>query len=73
MDKTDKIDWLIDSLTKKIAAFIIEDEKIEYDEALKKLYESHIFEKLSDKETLLYREGAAYIYQYYLEEKNDQY
>lgn len=68
MDKTDKSDWLIDSLTKEIAAFIVEDEKIEYDEALRKLYNSKIFEKLTDKDTGLYREGAAYVYQYYLEE-----
>ena len=45
MDKTDKSDWLIDSL-----------------------YSSKLFEKLSDKETGLYREGAAYVYQYFLEE-----
>ena len=68
MDNVDKADWLIDSLTKDIAAFIFEDEKIEYDEALRKLYNSKIFEKLLDKETGLYREGAAYVYQYYLEE-----
>ncbi len=69
MDKADKSDWLIDSLTKEIAAFIVEDEGLEYDEALRKLYTSKTFEKLSDKETGLYREGAAYVYQYYLEEK----
>ena len=69
MDKADKSDWLIDSLTKEIAAFIVEDEGLEYDEALRKLYTSTTFEKLSDKETGLYREGAAYVYQYYLEEK----
>ena len=68
MDKADRPDWLIDSLTKEIAGFIVEDEKIEYDEALRKLYTSKMFEKLSDKETGLYREGAAYVYQYYLEE-----
>ena len=65
----DKVDWLIDSLTKQIAEFIVEDEKIEYDEALRKLYSSQIFAKLTDKETYLYREGAAYLYQSYLEEK----
>ena len=64
----DKADWLIDSLTKEIAAFIVEDEKIEYDEALRRLYNSKIFEKLADKNTGLYREGAAYLYQYYLQE-----
>ena len=68
MDKADTSDWLIDSLTKEIAAFIVEDEKIEYDEALRKLYNSKIFEKLTDKDTGLYREGAAYVYQYYLKE-----
>ena len=71
MDKADTADWLIDSLTKELAAFIVADEKLEYDEALKKLYASTIFEKLTDKETGLYREGAAYIYQYYLEEMQE--
>ena len=28
-----------------------------------------IFEKFADKQTGLYREGAAYVYQYYLEEQ----
>ena len=65
----DKADWLIDSLTKEIAGFIVQDEKIEFDEALRKLYSSQIFEKLADKQTRLYREGATYIYQYYLEEQ----
>ncbi|MDD6930213.1 MAG: hypothetical protein PUI78_05170 [Treponema sp.] len=65
----DKADWLIDSLTKEIAGFIVQDEKIEFDEALRKLYSSQIFEKLADKQTGLYQEGAAYIYQYYLEEQ----
>lgn len=65
----DKADWLIDSLTKELAGFIVQDEKIEFDEALRKLYSSQIFEKLADKQTGLYREGAAYIYQYYLEEQ----
>jgi len=65
----DKVDWLIDSLTKEIAGFIVQDEKIEFDVALRKLYSSQIFEKLADKQTGLYREGAAYIYQYYLEEQ----
>ena len=69
----DKIDWLIDSLTKEIAAFIVEDEKIEYDEALRRLYTSKMFEKLTDAETGLYREGAAYVYQYYREEMQRQF
>ena len=69
MQFMDKADWLIDSLTKEIAGFIVQDEKIEFDEALRKLYSSQIFEKLTDKQTGLYREGAAYIYQYYLEEQ----
>lgn len=68
----DKADWLIDSLTKEIAAFIVQDEKIDFDEALRKLYSSQIFEKFADKQTGLYKEGAAYIYQYYLEEQKLQ-
>ena len=57
------------SIPKEIAAFIVEDEYVEYDEALRRLYSSKMFEKLADKETGLYRDGAAYVYQYYLEEK----
>lgn len=62
-------DWLVDSITKEIAAFIVEDEHVEYDEALRRVYTSKLFEKLNDSETGLYREGAAYVYQHYLEEQ----
>ncbi|WP_407440453.1 hypothetical protein [Fibrobacter sp.] len=61
--------WLVDSITKKIAAFIVEDEHVEYDEALRRVYASKLFGKLNDSETALYREGAAYVYQHYLEER----
>lgn len=61
--------WLVDSITKEIAGFIVEDEHVEYDEALRRVYSSKLYEKLNDPETGLYREGAAYVYQHYQEER----
>lgn len=72
MDDAAKIGWLVDSITKEIAAFIVEDEHVEYDEALRRVYTSKLFEKLNDPETGLYREGAAYVYQHYLEEMSSK-
>lgn len=59
----DKVKFLIDQNTQEIIAFIVIDSKIEYDEALDLFYKSQTFEKLHDKETGLYRESAAYIYE----------
>ena len=65
----DKIKFLTDQNVQEIIAFIVEDNKIEYDEALDLFYKSQTFEKLSDCETGLYRESAAYIYELFKTEQ----
>ncbi len=58
----DKIKFLTDLNIQEIIAFIVEDKKIEYDEALDLFYKSETFKKLTDEQTGLYRESAAYVY-----------
>lgn len=65
----DKVKFLTEQNTQDIVAFIVEDEKIDYDKAIDKFYSSKTFEKLSDSSTGLYRESAAYVYELY---KNEQ-
>lgn len=65
----DKVKFLTEQNTQDIVAFIVEDEKIDYDKAIDKFYSSKTFEKLSDSSTGLYRESAAYVYELYKNEK----
>ena len=65
----DKIKFLIEQNIQDIIAFIVEDEKIDYDKAIDKFYSSKTFEKLNEPSTGLYRESAAYVYELY---KNEQ-
>ncbi len=58
----DYIKFLTDLNIQEIVAFIVEDNKIEYDEALDLFYKSETFKKLTDEQTGLYRESAAYVY-----------
>lgn len=58
----DNIKFLTDLNIQEIVTFIVEDKKIEYDEALDLFYKSETFKKLADKQTGLYRESAAYVY-----------
>lgn len=58
----DKVRFLTDQNIQDIVAFIVEDKKIEYDEALDLFYKSETFKKLADEQTGLYRESSAYVY-----------
>lgn len=64
----DKIKFLTDLNIQEIIAFLVEDRNIEYDEALDIFYKSTTFEKLADKQTGLYRESAAYVYELFKSE-----
>lgn len=64
----DKVKFLTDLNVQEIIAFIVEDNSVEYDEALDLFYKSQTFEKLADKETGLYRESAAYVYELFKSE-----
>lgn len=63
MAQIDRIGFLTELNIQDIIAYIAEDEKIEYDEAIDRFYRSETFSKLTDKETGLYRESAAYVYE----------
>lgn len=49
---------------------ITTEKSIEYDEAMNQFYNSEVFEKLQDKETGLYKESPAYVYDLFKDECN---
>jgi hypothetical protein len=58
---------MIDALTGELAFYIAEDESVDLITALEKLYNSEFYGKLLNHDTLLYREGAGYLYEVYKE------
>ena len=58
-----KPEALIEGTTQDIIAFIVEDELVEYDDAMHRVYNSQIFEKLNDVSTGLYLESPVYVYE----------
>ena len=65
----DKREQLIEYIIQDIILFLVEDEGIEYEEAMREFYASETDMKLVDKETGLYYESAAYVYDIYKDEK----
>lgn len=61
---------LIEYMIQDIVDMIATDQKIEYDEAMNRLYNSEIFEKLQDQETGLYLESPEYVYDLFKDEMN---
>ena len=51
-----------------IVEYIVNDQGIPYDEAMRMFYSSETFLKLTDTETGLYLESSAYIYDLYQNE-----
>ncbi len=62
---------LIEYIIQDIIVFIIEDNHIEMDDALIQFYNSKVFEMLHDLQTELYLEGSAYVYDLFLNEKEN--
>ncbi|MBQ9682463.1 MAG: hypothetical protein IJV35_04245 [Neisseriaceae bacterium] len=58
-----KQDLLIEYCITELVEIIAEKQNIEYDKAMNLLYNSEFFSKLCDKETQLYRESSAYLYE----------
>jgi len=69
MDIIEQIKFLTEINIQEIIMYIVEDTQKEYDAALDEFYNSVTFSKLSDKETGLYRESSAYVYELYKAEK----
>lgn len=65
MGEMNRINFLTELNIQDIVAYLAEDCGIEYDEAIDRFYRSETFSKLTDRETGLYRESAAYIYELY--------
>ena len=60
------IEYMIQDLVEMMA----ETQGIEYDLAMRFLYNSDVYDKLSDIETGLYRESPAYVYGLWQDELN---
>jgi hypothetical protein len=58
----DKFKALAEGVTQDLAAFLLEDENLSVEAALDRVYNSVLFDKLSDRQTGLYRESSAYCY-----------
>ena len=54
---------MIEYMVQDVVEMIAETQKIEYDIAMKIVYESQIYEKIVDVETGLYRESPSYVYE----------
>ncbi len=65
MDTVTDIGFLTELNIQDVVSYIAEDRGIEYDEAIDRFYRSATFSKLTDAETGLYRESAAYLYELY--------
>lgn len=63
-------DQLIEFVTQDIIEMITNDQGVEYDEAMNKLYHSEVFEKLQNIETGLYMQSPAYVYDLFRDEMN---
>ena len=57
-----KREQLMEYITQDIVAFLVEDRKLDYTEAMRLFYTSETYGRVLDEETGLYLEGAAYIY-----------
>ena len=53
---------MVEYMVQDLVEMIVEANGMEYDQAMKILYDSATYEKLTDIETGLYRESPAYVY-----------
>ncbi len=58
-----KVQYLIEGITKDNIAYLMEDNKIDIATAISLFHNSETFKKLSDTETGLYIESSAYVYE----------
>ena len=58
-----KQEMLMEYTTQDLVERLTQELSIGYDEAMRILYASETFDKLSDSETGLYLEGSAYVYE----------
>lgn len=63
-----KQEQLVEFNVQDIIDYIMQDNKIDIEEAMNRFYSSTTFDKLQDIETGLYLESAAYVYDMYKDE-----
>lgn len=54
---------MIEYTTQEVIGYLIEDNEITMEQAMKQFYMSDTFEKLSDVETGLYLDGSVYVHE----------
>ena len=64
-----KISFMMDYVTSVVVSCIVKDDALPVEEAMKVFYNSHVFDRLRDVDTGLYRESGAYVYELYKTEK----
>lgn len=65
-----KQEQLMEYNIQDIIEYIVQDFRIEYDQAMQLFYSSQTFDKLMDAETGLYLESSAYVYGIFQDERN---
>jgi len=58
----DVVKALIEGVTQDMIAYLVEDRNVSIEQAMDTVYNSTLFDRLSDPETSLYRESSAYVY-----------
>ena len=53
---------MIEYMVQDLVEMLTETHSIEYDDAMRTIYDSQLYEKLIDIETGLYRESPSYVY-----------
>lgn len=53
---------MVEYMVQDLVEMLTESRGIEYDEAMRIIYASDVYEKLTDTETGLYRESPGYVY-----------
>ena len=62
--KKDQIaEYLISNIIDNLVSYVMEDEGIGIEESLDKVYGSEVIKKLQDKDTELYVQSPAYVYE----------
>lgn len=61
-------EFLVEYITAKVVEWIMKDQGLGLEEALVQFHNTETFEKLCDRNTSLYIESPAYVYDTYLDE-----
>lgn len=61
-------EFLVEYISAKVVEWIMKDKNLELEEALLQFHNSETFDKLCEKQTNLYIESPAYIYELLVEE-----